>query len=232
MVPAHDADARWNSMFYRPAAQVFGSFISPKLYPGPTTALIFDNGTEQVYTNAAIILEPSRWAIISDGGSFYSALVAGRPRISKRDVLTKAPPAVPKRLQQLHDLPDDSTAEVLLTYPEPFITGPAEVYINGYFIDHPIDANLAVLSIQTFLTETDRDSLRYQSLIEDFLAEAKSRGTKKVIIDVQSNPGGKVFLGYDAFLQVCGDPRPTLAYLSSIVLPEYITLWRCANERP
>lgn len=36
-------------------------------------------------------------------------------------------------------------------------------------------------------------------VIQDFLAEAVSRGTKKMMIDVRTNGGGKVFLGYDTF---------------------------------
>ena len=111
-------------------------------------------------------------------------------------------PRIPKRLQHFHgSRDDDNNGDIPRGFPEPYITGPSKVYINGYFMDHPSITNLAVLALQTFDTETNEDARRFQFLIERLLAEAKSRGRGKVIIDLQSNGGGRVFLGYDAFYQ-------------------------------
>jgi hypothetical protein len=208
-VPFHDPDARWNSLFYRLPAQSFGFFTSPFWYPGPETTLAFENSTERTYTNSAVLRSQITWPLVSDGDMFYAAFVdAPSGRTFRRDdAAPKTIPHIPKRLQQIREKPakedDDGSADVPLGFPRPYITGPNEVYINGYFIDHPNHPNLAVLSLQTFDTETDADARRFQSLIQRFLAEAKSRGSEKVIIDVSSNGGGRVFLGYDAFLQVC-----------------------------
>ncbi|KAF7508824.1 hypothetical protein GJ744_008701 [Endocarpon pusillum] len=208
-VAYHDPDARWNSLFYRLPAQNFGYFGIPRWYPGPTTTISFENGTEQTYTNRAILQEENSWSDVSDGDSFYSIFVdPSSARTVRRQASLRTAPHVPTRLQQVREILDDGDADVPVGYPEPYITGPTEVYINGYFMDHPNIRNLAVLALQTFDTETDADARRFQSLIEQFLAEAKSRGTEKVIIDLQSNGGGRVFLGYDAFRQFFPDIEP------------------------
>lgn len=164
--------------------------------------MVFDNGTEQTHTNRAILQEASAWAGVSDGDSFYSTFVdAASGRKVRRDAPLKTVPHIPKRLQQLRETPDDGNAEVLVDYPEPYITGPREVYVNGYFMDHPNIKSLAVLAMQTFNTDSDADARRFQALVQRFLDEAKSRGTEKMIIDLQSNGGGRVFLGYDVFRQ-------------------------------
>ncbi len=202
-VAYHDPDTRWNSLFYRIPAQTFGFFGSPRWYPGPTTTINFENGTEQTYNNRAVLQEEELWSDVSDGDSFYSTFVepssAGTVR---RQASLKTAPHVPDRLTQMRDTLDDGDADVPVGFPEPYITGPSEVYINGYFMDHPNISNLAVLALQTFNTETDADARRFQSLVQQFLTEAVSRGTEKVIIDLQSNGGGRVFLGYDTFRQV------------------------------
>jgi Peptidase family S41 len=198
----HDPDTRWNALFYRLAAQTYGSFTSPRWYPGPTTTLLFENGTEQTRTNRAILIEPSAWSGVFDEESFYYTFVdATAPRNLRREETLKTLPHIPKRLQHVREVSDDGNAEVVLEYPEPDLTGASEVYINGYFVDHPTIKNLAVLSLQTFNTDSDADARQFQAMVQQFLEEAKSRGSEKVIIDLQSNGGGRVFLGYDVFRQ-------------------------------
>ena len=101
----------------------------------------------------------------------------------------KALSHIPKRLQHVREVFDDGNAEAILDYPEPDLTGPSNVHINGYFVDHPIIKNLAVLSLQTFNTETDSDARKFQAMVQQFLEEAKARGSEKAIIDLQSNGG-------------------------------------------
>jgi Peptidase family S41 len=198
----HDPDARWNSLFFRLAAQTFGSFASPRWYPGPTTTVLFENGTEQTRTNRAILQEASAWSDVTDGDSFYSTFVdAASARNLRRGDTLNTLPHIPNRLQHVREVPDDGNAEAILEYPEPDLTGPKDVYINGYFVNHPTIKDLAVLSLQTFNTDSDSDARRFQALVQQFLEEAKSRGSEKVIIDLQSNGGGRVFLGYDVFRQ-------------------------------
>jgi hypothetical protein len=189
-------------MFYRLPAQTYGYFATPQWYPGPTTTIRFDNGTEQTYDNRAVLQEERSWSVISDGDSFYSTFVeADIERRGRRETTIKTTPHVPKRLQHVRQVFPYGNAEIMPGYPEPYVTGSRDMYLNGYFVGHPSINNLAALSIQTFDTQTDADNRRFQSLIEGFLAEAKIRGSEKVIIDVSSNPGGSVVVGYDAFLQ-------------------------------
>ena len=95
----HDPDTRWNALFYRLAAQTYGSFTSPRWYPGPTTTLIFENGTEQTRTNRAILIEPSAWSDVSDGDSFYSTMVdSTAPRNLRREETLKTLPHISKCL--------------------------------------------------------------------------------------------------------------------------------------
>ena len=171
----HDPDTRWNALFYRLPAQTFGSFASPQWYPGPTTTVVFANGTEQTYKNRAILRNENSWSDVLDGNSFYSTFVeASTGRKFRRDTMLERIPNIPKRLQQIREVPDDGNAAIPLEFPEPYITGPSEVYINGYFIDHPTFKNLAVLSLQTFDTDSNADARKFQSLVQRLLAEAKS----------------------------------------------------------
>lgn len=119
----------------------------------------------------------------------------------RRETTSKTAQRIPKRLQQIRKTPNNGNADTPICFLEPYSTGPSGVYINAYFTDHPKITNSAVLSPQTFDHDTDSDFRRLQYLIQRVLAEAKSRGSKKVIVDLQSNGGGRVFLGYDAFLQ-------------------------------
>jgi Peptidase family S41 len=205
----HDPDTRWNALFYRLAAQTYGSFTSPRWYPGPTTTLLFENGTERTRANRAILIEPNAWSDVSDGDSFYSTIVdATAPRNLRREEIVKTLPHTPKRLQDVREVSDEGNAEAILDYPEPDLTGPSDVYINGYFVDHPTVKNLAVLALQTFNADSDTDARQFQAMVQQFLEEAKARGSEKVIIDLQSNGGGRVFLGYDVFRQAS---RPSVS---------------------
>lgn len=161
-------------------------------YPGPTTTVGFDNGTEIIYKNQAFLRDEQSWLSVLDGDSFYAVFV---------EATSETAPGISKRLQQFRGSRDDIKRDVPPWFPEPSRTGPTGVYINEYFMDHPNITNLAVLAIQTFNTEADADAQGFQLFIERFLEEAKSRGSEKVIIDIQSNGGGRVFLGYDAFHQ-------------------------------
>lgn len=206
----HDPDTRWNALFYRQSAQSFGFFISPPWYPGPDTTISFENGTVQTYPNQAILRQPEYWSEIFDGESFYSTFVNlgvswFKNRKARRDTTLKRPPRIPKRLQEIHQNPDDDgNADVPVGYPEPYLTGPSDTTLNAYFLDHPNPSigNIGVLSLQTFDTDTDEGAAQFQALVQQFLAEAQNRGIDKIVIDLSSNAGGRVFLGYDTFLQV------------------------------
>jgi hypothetical protein len=201
----HDPDTRWNAMFYMQAAESSGYFTNPRFYPGPTTKVSYENGTEQTYLNAAIVVDPSAWSQIEDGETFYMTYViaqSSNSKLKKRD--PSFPPTLlehPKEVER--GLTKRSTP---LNYPEPFIAhSAADISMAGYFI-----GDYGVLMMQTFSTDSTSDALEFQALIEQFINEATSRGTKKIIIDVRGNGGGKIFLGYDAYKQFFPTEEPQL----------------------
>jgi hypothetical protein len=65
----------------------------------------------------------------------------------------------------------------------------------AYFLN---DTSVAVLSIPSF--DADDDAIdSFDSTIEEFLSRSRSIGIKKVVIDVQSNTGGKTLLAIATF---------------------------------
>ncbi|KAF2801707.1 peptidase S41 family protein [Mytilinidion resinicola] len=202
----HDPDTRWNAMFYMQAAESYGYFTNPRYYPGPTTNITFENGTEHSYINAAVVLDPQAWSYIEDGKSFYQTYITpsstGNSKIKKRD-----PSFPPTLLEHPRDLDLALTRRyVPINYPEPVVAHSAsDVNMGGYFIN-----DYGVLMMQTFSTESVSDALEFQSVIQTFISEAVSRKTKKIIIDVRDNGGGKIFLGYDAYKQFFPTEEPQL----------------------
>ncbi|KAF2496952.1 peptidase S41 family protein-like protein [Lophium mytilinum] len=202
----HDPDTRWNAMFYMQAAESYGYFTNPRYYPGPTTNVTFENGTEHSYINAAVVLDTSAWSYIEDGKTFYENYIApsatGNSKIKKRD-----PSFPPTLLEHPRDIDLALTRRAVpINYPPPAVKHSAsDVYMGGYFIN-----DYGVLMMQTFSTESVTDALKFQSVIQTFISEAVSRGTKKIIVDVRDNGGGKIFLGYDAYKQFFPTEEPQL----------------------
>jgi hypothetical protein len=205
----HDPDVRFNAMLYQLPAQNAGYFANPLYYPGPVTNVTFENGTSNPYPNSATILEAGAWSGISSGEDFFSVFVdlssQSFPKLKKR----KAPLRPPRHLQVTEaDLDDES--EVPVTYPDPDIEhSGSDVPLAGYFLDTDV-GKIGVLMIQTFNTETVDDAEEFQEVIETFIADAKSQDVSKIVIDVRTNGGGLVMLGYDAYLQFFPTQEPQL----------------------
>lgn len=205
----HDPDVRFNAMLYQLPAQNAGYFANPPFYPGPVTNVTFENGTSNSYPNQATILESAAWTNVNDGQDLFDIYVELTPdslfKLKKRTT-----PAQPPRHLQITQADLDDEATVPVNYPEPDIEhSAADVPLAGYFID--TDAGkIGVLVIQTFNTETVSDAEEFQSVIEKFIADAKSQQVTKVVIDVRTNGGGLVMLGYDAYLQFFPTQEPQL----------------------
>jgi hypothetical protein len=74
-------------------------------------------------------------------------------------------------------------------------------YVSGYFIN----SSVAVLAMQGFIDALEQDpeaAQLQQSTIKQFLALCKQQGATKLIVDLQTNGGGDVFSGFDAFKQL------------------------------
>lgn len=207
----HDPDARYNAMFLMQPAENYGYFTNPRFYPGPTTNVTYDNGTSNTYRNAAIVTQPSAWSYISDPDSFYETYIV--PETSSQRVKKRDPNLLPMHLEHPRDyeIRGDSVVQhgsVPVSYPKPFVSHTEKlVPLAGYFNQVGGD-DIGVLVVQTFNTLDAAGTLEFQQVVEDYISEAKSRGVAKHIIDIRSNGGGKVLLGYDTYLQFFPSQAP------------------------
>ncbi|KAF2198814.1 peptidase S41 family protein [Delitschia confertaspora ATCC 74209] len=208
----HDPDTRFNTMFYQAPADSYGYFTNPKNYPGPVVNVTFENGTTHTYINSAVILDVDIWSDITDGESFYEMYVSLRSRYSDR-LKKRSPHAPPHNLQHPKELrrsKQGTIASSPIHYPQPFnVHGDPDVPLAGYFINTPV-GEVGVLMIQTFNPDSNTGAARFQTLIEKFLDECRTRSTKKSIIDVRTNGGGRILLGYEVFKQFFPDQEPQL----------------------
>lgn len=207
----HDPDTRFNAMFFMQPAENFGYFTNPRFFSGISTEVTFENGTSRNYTNSAIVLEREAWSFISDPESFYDTYISpvtSSQRIKKRD-----PNALPLHLDNPRDheflsafTPQHGSAP--FTYPRPFVAHSApQVPLAGYFIN-TAQGQIGVLVVQTYNTEDVTGAREYQRIIQRYIAEARTRGVAKHIIDVRANGGGKVLNGYDMYLQFFPSQKP------------------------
>ena len=60
----------------------------------------------------------------------------------------------------------------------------------------------SAILILSFAGAPGQSYSQLSAVVTDFLASCKEAGKTKLIIDVSSNGGGKVFFGYDTFKQV------------------------------
>ncbi|KFY08290.1 hypothetical protein V492_06364, partial [Pseudogymnoascus sp. VKM F-4246] len=191
----HDADARWNVLFARQQSDSPGSFIGPWFYPGPKFTATMANGKTKTIQNYAVVPEAlkEKWSQVVDGKSFYKTFVA--PGSTSSDSTTDIPErSLRKRYVEKRLVPPN--------YPKPVIQhADKEVELGAFFLADYTLKEVAVLSINTFDPVASGDSVEFQALIQKFIAYAKSQGRTKMIIDVSSNGGGSLFLGYDTFKQ-------------------------------
>lgn len=222
----HDPDARYNVLFYMPSAGAFGRFVSPSVYPGPSTTVTFENGTTRNFVNNAIIQDPEVWQYIGSGRTFYQTYII--PSGAKRKLKKRSPNALPLKLEHPKDITLSSYPP---SFPEPVIAHSAEdVPLAAYFINTAV-GETGVLVIQTFNTPDASSAEEFQLVIQEFLAQCLKRRTKKVVIDLRGNGGGKILLGYDAFKQFFPKEEPQLmsryrGHDASQVIGESISSYR------
>ncbi|MCJ1250249.1 hypothetical protein MMC30_007475 [Trapelia coarctata] len=183
-----DLDALYNSNFFSIAdhANNDGFLTGTPHYPGAYTSFIFANGTQHNYTNYAVVV--GNFSGVYDGPSFYNKFCTAieTPVPSS----TGAPPPAPT-------VPAKG-------YPSNPVVIHSEGVVGGYFLDGPGQGDIAVLSILSFEPNPmpQTSGQEFQAVIQEFLAAAKAAGKTKLIIDLQSNGGGRITLGYDAFKQL------------------------------
>jgi hypothetical protein len=205
----HDPDTRYNSMFYMQPAESYGYFLNPRFYPGDSVDITYENGTEQTYTNQAIVIDYKSWASVSDGETFYSTFISPT---SASKLKKRSSQALPWHLEHVKEA-ELSRRDVPSLYPEPAIEHKsADVGLAGFFVPTSV-GTVGILMIQTFNTDSsdgNADAREFQEVVEKYITEAKTRGVKQHVIDVRTNGGGKILLGYDTYLQFFPSQEPQL----------------------
>lgn len=200
----HDPDAQYNMMMYGKAYDTrfpdfgykglfsLGSRLS-YFYPGPSTTIQFENGTVREFENYASVI--GDFDGVTDGSSMYQKFCSG-PSKNKSKVIHKVKPtATPTSNKEPSILPTDN--EPVEGYPTPHIIS-SDKLVSGYLLDDPNHLDVAVLVIFSFQAKS---VLQTQSVIQTLIAECLSLGKTKMIIDLSSNSGGNLVVGYDTFRQ-------------------------------
>lgn len=179
-----DPDALYNKLFSGIARNIDASpntFSKFTVYPGPFTILKFENGTTIKQRNIATVLQDFKG--VNSGQSFYSKFC----RVSDSTTADSTPTS-------------KSTLPPPSSYPSPLVRHPLNL-VAGYTLKTSKSQDVAVLAIPSFDSEGE-DPKVFQKVVETFFAKAKALGKTKLIIDLQSNPGGTVYLGIDLLGQL------------------------------
>ena len=107
----------------------------------------------------------------------------------------------------------------LLTEPLKFLKGPYPLdsvnpvvvqedlgntgFVTGY---HLVEQDLAILSLPSFSTPSSSNvtdaAVKYSTAVGSFIDKSTEKGLRRLVIDVQTNGGGLIFLGYEIFKRV------------------------------
>lgn len=181
----HDPDAMYNRLFSGVARNLDttgNTFSNSAVYPGPFTTLTFENGTTIKKRNIAKVLRD--FSGVNSGQSFYTHFLVASDSATADDAPTSTTALLPPPIG----------------YPSPLVRHHLNS-VAGYALNSPNNQDVAVLAIPNFSTD-GQDIQLFQYVVETFFTEAKTLGKKKLIIDLQSNPGGTVYQGYDVFGQL------------------------------
>lgn len=200
--------ADYNAMLYSPTQDflytwdLFSNGLT--FFPGDTLNITFENGTEQSNSWLATYTVSDFTGPLTTGGDYYNYFVLGLTPASYNDV------PLPEVFNYTSSSSDDGDqAAVSLrswynstngAYPaDPFIVqdnlqlGLSGGVLTGYMID---DNQTAVLSIPSF-NQRGLDTGNFSLTLMEFIATANK--TSRVIIDLQGNTGGSIFLAFVTF---------------------------------
>ncbi|KAI9700942.1 MAG: hypothetical protein M1820_006587 [Bogoriella megaspora] len=215
----------WNQIFASPAADIQGYVAvwsgAAAFYPGDTVTVKFENGTELPIQWQAIYNDPGLTGPLQTGGDFYNFFVLGQypasvngddsdddsdsPSDSSDGSSTDSPaPSASPSLVSWEDFDYVGYPQAQLSQKDLATTGGG--FLTGYFLN---DTSLGVLSIPSFQEFGDAIGT-FSDFVRNFLAKAKKVGMKKILIDVQQNGGGDVFLAIDTFKRFFPNKQPFL----------------------
>ena len=206
--------ADWNMLMQSAALDIQGYYEifsgAATFYPGDTINFSFENGTSTgPLPFLAVYNSPGDTGPLETGGDFYNFFVLGFYPEAYFDELEAAaasstttddsttsetsPPAATSTTVGW-DNPAYPTSDVV--QPDLSIIGGGT--LTGYFLN---ESSVAVLSIPSF--DEYGDALgTFTDTISEFIERSQAAGMKKIVIDLQQNGGGDLFLAIDAFKQV------------------------------
>jgi hypothetical protein len=97
--------------------------------------------------------------------------------------------------------PAGAAAVVAPGYPNPVITTNDSI-VSGFYLDGAGFEDVAVISLLAFESESP---LEFQTVAQNFFAEAKAASKTKLVVDLSANGGGYIFQGYDLYRQLFPD---------------------------
>ncbi|OAL21631.1 hypothetical protein AYO20_11349 [Fonsecaea nubica] len=206
-----DPDSLWNQLTPNLVSQRDDSFRASLFYPGPSTNITFANGTTREYPNIAVV------NVLLDGvhtgDDAYSSLCYGafdtetlRATATSTSSASSTSPTTSEAPTTTEAAPSSPT---IANFPYPVIKHSADS-VAGYYLNETGLTDVAVLQIREFESESSGDDYEreFQSVIEKFLDAAVKTGKKKLIVDLQGNPGGFVVLGTDTYAQLFPSIKP------------------------
>jgi Peptidase family S41 len=149
----------------------------------------FQNGTSRTWHTTSTVI--GDFEGVTDGNSFYAKFCSGKPNPDAPAPPTTVPPGPASTPYTPISSPTPPG------YPKPVINTHDDI-VSGYYLDGA-NSDVAVLSMLAMENESPAE---FQAVVQDFIADAKNSGKKKLVIDVSANSGGYVLLGYDVFRQL------------------------------
>lgn len=179
----------------------------PGFYPGPSTTLVFANGTIRTIQNLAEV--ERKLDSIADGDDMYSSFcipststaVASAAATSSGEQFTSTAAASSSSASSHAPAPTSPG------YPYP-VKKHSQNYVAGYFLNGTGYQAVAVLSIPSYVPQGTGAEREFQQVVQSFLASAKEAGKTKLIVDLQANAGGIADLALDTFAQLFPSIKP------------------------
>lgn len=196
-----DLDALYNSALYNPTEVTspvsgHGDFYSRAFtIHSDTTSFTFENGTTRVINATVEIPASIVENLPANGQDFFQKL------ITPSDSSSTSSPGSSSSSDSEDELP------LPKTYPKPIVKH-SENIVSGYFMDGTDSADVAVLSVNSFIGKGENFQAEFLQDTSTFLAKCKSTGKKRLIIDVRNNGGGSIVLGYLLFYQLFPELAP------------------------
>jgi hypothetical protein len=228
-----EPNADWNALLENPSLDIQGSssvLQSATFYPGDELNFSFGNDSDPLETYwLALYDEPYHTGPLTTPGDFYNYFVMGLTPGSfdpKNPGEQWWPNEVPEDPDNTEEGPapkpptygcEKGNPSLLNwceasygAYPNDPVVSQEELsttnggIVTGYILE---DISTGVLSIPSFW-QTYNDTNKFFSAVDDFLAMAKERKTKKLIIDLQQNQGGLTLLALSVYQRFFFNNKP------------------------